>query len=166
MAAALPGRSAEASNATANASVSGLVTRLQQAFNAPDQNGLDALLAPDQQGLIGRRFRRFAADFPDARWSLKAGQPMADGRQTLSLAVSASRELEGQRFTLQASQQLALTMAGGRITGQEVLQEESVLSSASQPFPVTVAAHRPDEAGSPISDEPSSSPEKGPLPPA
>jgi hypothetical protein len=138
IAAALPGRAAEASNATANATASGLVTRLQQALNAPEQNGLDALLAPDQQELIGRRFRRFAADFPDARWSLKAGQPMADGRQTLALAVSASRELDGQRFTLQASQQLALTVAGGRITGQEVLQEESVLSSASQPFPVSL----------------------------
>ncbi len=45
-------------------------------------------------------------------------------------------------------------------------RELYVKSWPSQPFPVTVATQRPDEAGSPISDEPSSSPEKGPLPPA
>jgi hypothetical protein len=117
---------------------SGLVQRLQQALNAPQQNGLDALLAPEQQGVIGRRYRRFAAEFPDARWSLRAGQPLADGRPTLSVAVSGTREKDGLRYTLKASQQLAVSTQGGLITGQEILQEESVLTSASKPLPVSL----------------------------
>ncbi len=135
VAAASPGRAAEATS-----SATGLVARLEQALNAPDHTGLEALFAPEQQGLIGRRFRRFADAFPDARWSLNAGQATGDGRQTMALAVTGTRQQDGQRFALQARQQLALTVAGGRITGQEVLQEESVLTSASasQPLPVSL----------------------------
>jgi len=133
-AAALTGVASQA----ATSSGSALVLRLQQALNAPDQNGLDALLAPEQQGLIGRRYRRFAAAFPNARWSLRAGQPLADGRQTVAVAVSGTRQKDGQSYTLQASQQLALTTVGGLITAQEVLQEESVLTSASTPLPVSL----------------------------
>lgn len=115
-----------------------LVARLEQALNAPDQQGLEALLGPDQRQQLGARMRRFAQRFANARWRLTAGAPLADGRLPVAVAVSGSTFSNGLQYSLQARQQLRLRLEGGLITGQELVQDQSVLTSASEPLPITL----------------------------
>jgi hypothetical protein len=115
-----------------------LVVRLEQALNAPDQEGLDALLAPEQRQQLGPRLRRFAQRFTNARWRLNAGAPLADGSLPVAVAVSGSTLSNGLQYFLQATQQLRLRLEGGLISGQELVQDQSVLTSAREPLPVTL----------------------------
>ena len=115
-----------------------LVARLEQVLNAPDQQGLDALLAPEQRQQLGPRLRRFAQRFANARWRLNAGERLADGRLPVAVAVSGSTLSNGLQYSLQASQQLRLRLDGGLISGQELVQDQSVLTSAREPLPITL----------------------------
>ena len=115
-----------------------LVARLEQALNAPNQKGLEALLAPEQRQQLAPRLRRFAQRFTNARWRLNAGAPLADGSVPVAVAVSGSTASNGLQYSLQASQQLRLRLSDGLISGQELVQDQSVLTSAREPLPVTL----------------------------
>ena len=115
-----------------------LVARLERALNAPNQEGLDALLAPEQRQQLGPRLRRFAQRFANARWRLRSGAPLADGTVPVAVAVNGSALNNGLQYSLQASQQLRLRLDGGLISGQELVQDQSVLTSAREPMPITL----------------------------
>ena len=116
-----------------------LSARLQQALNSDDRvQALSALMTPDQASTLIDRFRRFSMRFPETRWAVRPGQPLADGRSTVKLAVSGTRQQDGLSYSFKAKQRLALSTAGGLITAQEVLSDQSVLTSASKPLPISL----------------------------
>ena len=118
---------------------SALSTRLQQALNADDRvQALSALMAPDQATTLIDRFRRFGKRFPETRWAVRTGQPLADGRSTVNLSVSGTRQQDGLSYSFKARQRVALSVEGGLITDQEVLSDQSVLTSARKPLPISL----------------------------
>jgi hypothetical protein len=124
--------------AGSSAAEQALVARLEEALNTPDQKGLDDLLAPEQRQQLGPRLRRFAQRFTNARWRLNAGALLADGSLPVAVSVSGSVLSNGLPYSLQATQQLRLHLADGLISGQELVQDQSVLTSAREPLPVTL----------------------------
>ncbi len=123
----------------ASGGTAALSVRLQQALNAEDRvQALTALMAPDQAQTLMERFRRFSMRFPETRWAVRSGQPLADGRPTVMLAVSGTRQQDGLSYSFKANQRLAFTTDGGLITDQEVLSDQSVLTSASKPLPISL----------------------------
>lgn len=133
LAPALPLRAAPLSSAQLQA--------LEAALNSTTDQPLAALLQAGpgfDPGRIEEQRRRLRASFPDARWSLSPGTPRRDGRPTVRLNVTGSRQEGGQRFRLQAEQLLSLESDGRRITGETVLQEQSLLRSGEADLPVTV----------------------------
>ena len=115
-----------------------LVVRLEQALNASDSEGLEALVAPGQLPQWLPRLQRFTQRFSNARWQLKAGAPLPDGRLPVAVSVEGSTEKDGLMFSLQASQSLALSTEAGLITDQEVLNEQSLLVNSKGALPVTL----------------------------
>ena len=114
---------------------------LEAALNSASDQPLSALLQAGpgfDPGRIEEQRRRLRASFPDARWSLSPGTPRRDGRPTVRLSVTGSRLEGGQRFRLQADQLLSLESDGRRITGETILQEQSLLRSGDTDLPVTV----------------------------
>ena len=118
---------------------SALSARLQQALNADDRvQALSALMAPDQATSLIDRFRRFSVRFPETRWAVRPGQSLTDGRSTVQLAVSGTRQQDGLSYSFKATQRLAFSTDAGLITGQEVLSDQSVLTSARKPLPISL----------------------------
>ncbi len=115
-----------------------LSTRLQQALNTPGGDALAGLLADEYASDLKSRLRIFSAKFPDARWSVRPAEPLKDGRSTFAVDVSASREAESLSYALEANQRLALLTEGKLITGEEVISEQSILLSASNPLPISL----------------------------
>jgi len=123
----------------ASGGTAALSVRLQQALNAEDRvQALTALMAPDQVQTLMERFRRFSMRFPETRWAVRSGQPLVDGRPTVMLAVSGTRQQDGLSYSFKANQRLVFTTDGGLITDQEVLSDQSVLTSASKPLPISL----------------------------
>jgi hypothetical protein len=83
------------------------------------------------------RRRTLLRQFPDARWQLRAGPPLRDGRPSVLVSVTGSRG-EGPTLTrLEASQLLILESHGGRINGQTVVKEQAILRSGGS-LPVSL----------------------------
>ena len=117
-----------------------LLEQLQQALSAGGSS-LSALLeqgAGLDPALVELRRRALLKQFPDASWTLTPGPALRDGRRTVELRVAGTHLQNGSTFRLEASQQLALTSSSGRITGQNVLREQSILRSGSQDLAVTL----------------------------
>lgn len=116
-----------------------LSARLQLALNAEDRvQALSALMAPDQATTLMESFRRFSMRFPETRWAVTPGQPLADGRSTVKLAVSGTRQQDGLSYSFKANQRLAFSTEAGLITAQEVLSDQSVLTSARKSLPISL----------------------------
>jgi hypothetical protein len=112
---------------------------LQAALNG--QGDLEALLkgGPDLDPAdVVRRRNTLLRQFPDARWTLTPGEALRDGRATVKLQVSGSRTDGPTTYRLEAEQRLALETDGRRITGQTVINEQSVLRSGDAPLPVSL----------------------------
>jgi hypothetical protein len=112
---------------------------LEAALNG--EGSLDSVLESgpglDPQ-LVALQRRALLASFPDARWRLSAGRSLRDGRRTVDLQVSGSRQEGPTRYRLQATQQLVLSSNGRRINGQTVLREQALLRSGDAELPVTL----------------------------
>jgi hypothetical protein len=125
--------------ATAAEASAAQLQALEAALNG--QGDLEALLESgpglDPQ-LEALQRRSLLAAFPDARWSLKPGKPLKDGRATVQLQVSGSRQEGPTRYRLESRQQLVLSSNGSRINGQTLLREESLLRSGETDLPVTL----------------------------
>ena len=115
-----------------------LPTRLEQALNSAGGSGLTDLLAGEQALALQNRYRIFSAQFPDARWSVSEGAALEDGRQTFNIAVSGSQEQGGVSYSLEANQRLVLSTEAGRIVGQEVIGEQSVMRNTINPLPISL----------------------------
>ena len=116
-----------------------LSARLQLALNAEDRvQALSVLMAPDQATTLMESFRRFSMRFPETRWAVTPGQPLADGRSTVKLAVSGTRQQDGLSYSFKANQRLAFSTEAGLITAQEVLSDQSVLTSARKSLPISL----------------------------
>lgn len=90
LAPALPLRAAPLSSAQLQA--------LEAALNSTTDQPLAALLQAGpgfDPGRIEEQRRRLRASFPDARWSLSPGTPRRDGRPTVRLNVTGSRQEGG-----------------------------------------------------------------------
>jgi hypothetical protein len=87
------------------------------------------------------RRRSVLRQFPDARWQLTTGKPLRDGRSTVQLQVTGSRQEGPTRYRLDAQQQLVLSSSGGpggRINGQIVIREQTLMRSGEADLPVSL----------------------------
>ena len=88
--------------------------------------------------LLELRRRALLRQFPDARWQLKAGAPLRDGRPTVQVSVTGTRTEGPMQYRLEASQLVTLESSGSRINGQTVLRDQSILRSGEAALPVKV----------------------------
>ena len=88
--------------------------------------------------LVELRRRSLLRQFPDARWQLSPGKPLRDGRGTVRLLVTGSRQDGPTRYRLEAQQQLVLGSSGGRINSQAVIREQTLLRSGEVDLPVSL----------------------------
>ena len=87
--------------------------------------------------LLELRRRTLVRQFPDARWQLKPGAPLRDGRPTVLVSVTGNRAEGPTQYRLEASQLVTLESNGARINGQTVIKDQSILRSGDT-LPVTV----------------------------
>jgi len=116
----------------------GFAHRLEQVLNGGDSAELAALIDGDQSTVLERRYTRFTEEFPEARWSVRPADSLQDGRPTFEVTVTGVGEADGLRYRLEASQRLALSIQGGRILEQQLMEEQSLLRSGDQPLPVSL----------------------------
>ena len=91
--------------------------------------------------LVELRRRSVLRQFPDARWQLTTGKPLREGRSTVQLQVTGSRQEGPTRYRLNAQQQLVLSSSGGpggRINGQIVIREQTLMRSGETDIPVSL----------------------------
>ena len=112
--------------------------RLEQVLNGGDSAELAALIDGDQSTVLERRYTRFTEEFPEARWSVRPADSLQDGRPTFEVTVTGVGEADGLRYRLEATQRLALSIQGGRILEQQLMEEQSLLRSGDQPLPVSL----------------------------
>ena len=114
---------------------------LEDALNARDDAPLAALL---QQGpgvdpaRMQSRRQLLRQQFPNVRWSLRPGQPLRDGRPSVSLRVSGTRQQGPNLFKLDGEQRLVLDIQGNRFASQTVLRESTLVRNGDQPPPVSL----------------------------
>lgn len=126
--------------AEAGAPTAAELQALQAALN-PNGQGLAGLLAVGpglDPTLVELRRRVLLKQFPNARWTLTPGPTLRDGRSTVELRLEGTHTIAGSTYRLEASQQLALTSSGGRITSQAVVREQTILRSGDQDLPVSL----------------------------
>ena len=113
--------------------------RLQTALNNGSSTAFDTLASVELQPVLAKRLERFRQDFPEVNWQVEPAEPTPDGRPTLSLRVKGAAESHGLRYTLDASEQIAIRLEDGELVDQELLAQQSLLRSGERPLAVNVA---------------------------
>lgn len=114
---------------------------LESALNGSDPAALQAVLADGpgiDAALLERRWSTLRQQFPDARWQLTPGSPTQKGQPTVNLRVIGSRVEGSVSYRLTGDQVLELRSDGQRITGQNLLREQTILRSGDSDLPVSV----------------------------
>jgi len=118
-----------------------LLQSLEAALNSGSTGNVSSLLKAGV-GLdpvqLEARYGALRARFPDARWQVSPGSLLRDGRSTVLIKVSGSRQEGPYRYRLEAEQVLALGSSDGRLSSEEVIRETSTLRSGSTDLPISV----------------------------
>ena len=122
--------------------------RLEAALNQGDAAALRGLVDPGLQERLQRRYKRFAAGFPDASWNVDLLEPLADGRSVLRVSVRGVGSSDGLLYRLQASQTLAVSVDAGVMREEELLDDRSLLRSGTARLPISVRLPRAVLTGS------------------
>ena len=114
--------------------------RLEVAPNRSESNvaALKALYTHEQFDVLEERYRLFSSRFPQLNWSVRPGTATSDGRSTMRIAVSGTRQQDGLSFSFYANQHLAVTTDSGLITNQEILSDQSVMTTAKESLPISL----------------------------
>jgi len=114
---------------------------LQTALNTPGPGALAAVLEAgpglDPQEVEARQ-AALRQRFPDARWTVRPGIPLRDGRATTEVVVQGTRQLGAYAFRFEARQQLVLGGSAARFNRQQVIRESSMLRSGDADLGVSL----------------------------
>ena len=135
---ALLGLLLPAGAAAATSPAAGYGSRLEMALNGGDQAALSALVGPQLQERLQRRYERFVKGFPQSSWSVDLLESMGDGRPRLRVSVVGTGRSDGLLYRLNASQTLAVRLEAGVMLEEEVLDERSLLRSGTARLPISV----------------------------
>ena len=122
--------------------------RLEAALNQGDAAALRGLVDLGLQERLQRRYDRFAAGFPGARWNVDQLEPLADGRSRLRVSVKGVGRSGGLLYRMQASQTLAVSVQAGVMQEEELLDDRSLLRSGRARLPIIVQLPRAVLTGS------------------
>ena len=122
--------------------------RLEAALNQGDAAALSDLVDPGLQERLQRRYDRFAAGFPGARWNVDQLEPLADGRSRLRVSVKGVGRSGGLLYRMHASQTLAVSVQAGVMQEEELLDDRSLLRSGRARLPIIVQLPRAVLTGS------------------
>jgi hypothetical protein len=114
---------------------------LEDALNAREDGPLAALLLQGpgiDPARIQSRRQLLRQQFPNARWSLRPGPPLRDGRPSVSLRVIGTRQQGPSLFRLEGDQRLLLDTDGSRFNTQTVLRESTIVRSGDESLPVSL----------------------------
>ena len=114
---------------------------LEAALNDPAATGVAAVFEPGPGFVPAELEARRAAlrqRFPDLRWQVASGTPLKDGRPTLEITVSGSRQEGPTLYRLVATEQVALQSHGDRFNGQDVIRESSLVRSGAKDLAVSL----------------------------
>ncbi len=114
---------------------------LEAALNDPAPTSLAAVFEVGPDFVPAELEARRAAlreRFPDLRWQVAPGAPLADGRATLEITARGSRQEGQSRYRMVATELVALQTHGDRFNGQDVIRESSLVRSGSKDLAVTL----------------------------
>lgn len=118
-----------------------LLETLEATLNSGNATALSGLLTAGpglDPGQLVERYGALRSRYPDARWQVTPGEALKDGRSTVQITVSGSRNEGPYLYRLEAEQLLALSAGGGQLRGEEVIRESSVLRSGSAELPISL----------------------------
>ncbi|MFO7628825.1 MAG: hypothetical protein R6W06_04780 [Prochlorococcaceae cyanobacterium] len=141
LATALSGTLTAAAAFLAPAQAQSLIQGLEAALNSSNGTALAALLEAGpgfDPELLQRRHQALRSRFPDLRWQLSPGTPLRDGRSTVQVQVSGQRREGPFTYQLQGEQLVVLRSSGGRLSGQEVIRESTILRSGDPNLKVSL----------------------------
>ena len=84
------------------------------------------------------RYSKFKSIFPNARWLIKRSSDLKDGSKTFLIKITGKSQSGLHNYAFESKQLVLLKVEGGKLIGQELLSEESILKSGDSPFPLTL----------------------------
>ncbi len=112
--------------------------QLEKSLNSRNTSSLEPLMAKDIAINLKQEYQEFIKRFPNAKWTIKPGEKLKDNRASLNLSISAKKELNNQKYLLEAKQKLAFTREGNQIISKEILSEYSILRTLKSPLQISL----------------------------
>ena len=81
---------------------------------------------------------KFVSLFPNATWTVSIAPALRDGRAALEVSITGSKKSNGQVFTLETNQLLALKVENDRVIDYERIKDQSILTTSNRVVPITL----------------------------
>ena len=111
---------------------------LEQALNKKDDIAFKGILSVELASMIEKRYRKFLLMFPNAKWVVTPSTPLQDGRSTLEMLVTGTKQTGGHSFSLNSKQLLAIRKDRGRMLDYELINAQAILINSTKPIPLTI----------------------------
>ncbi len=115
-----------------------LSKRLENALNAKDIDPLIDLLHAKEGSELANRYKKFLKSFPNAKWKVKQGKLLKDGRNSLEIYITGKKKIKSNQYSINSRQVLGIKVKEGKIINKEVISEETVIQSFKDPLSIKI----------------------------
>ena len=112
--------------------------RLEKVLNKKGTDSFQGILSSELTSTIERRYGKFLLMFPNSKWVVSPSSPLKDGRSTLEVSVTGTKQADGHTFFIDSKQLLAIRKNGGRILDYELISSQSILFNSTKIIPITI----------------------------
>ena len=113
-----------------------LSNRLEEILNLRNNKSIKNIFLQKSFNKFNKHYQEFKVKYKDAKWSI---QPIRNykNKSILAINIIATREIHDQVYTLHSKQKVMVETDKNKISGYEVINEESILKSQNSSLEIT-----------------------------
>ena len=113
-----------------------LSNRLEEILNLRKDKSIKNIFLQKSFNKFNKHYQEFKVKYKDAKWSI---QPIRNykNKSILAINIEATREIHDQVYTLYSKQKVMVETDKNKISGYEVINEESILKSQNSSLEIT-----------------------------
>jgi len=113
---------------------------LQSNLNKKRNNPFTVFSSKEASIELNNLYKNFIKRFPDAKWSIKRGDDLGDGRASLDIEITGSQTKGDLLYKLESKQKVGYEIENKKISNSEIISSYSIVRTGNKDIQISVSS--------------------------
>ena len=115
-----------------------LCEKIEKGLNTKNPGSFNSIFSNESLVTIKKQYQSFVNLFPNAEWKVVPRKKLKDGRSSVDVLISGTRQKGSHNFFMNSKQTIAFGLKNKKINSHEILNHYSILKNSEQGLSLTI----------------------------